>query len=147
VGDIDYIIVLSASRGFVTLQRLNAGIDLVRRKYPKKTIVTCGKYHSKLMKEYLIQNGIKKYFIQRNSANTYEDAFYVGKLIKDNTRGVVIVTSPTHLRRSYNTFRKVLKCPVYCYSSNIFLSFDSILLPTGLVGFLVNAYRDYKYNY
>lgn len=143
---VDYIVVLSASREYVTTQRLKTGIDLMREKYPESTIVTCGKFHAKLMKNYLEQEKVKNYIILNKSTNTYEDAYYTKKLVKKNNRGIVIVTSPTHLRRSYHTFKRLFKTPLYCYPSNIFFSYDGILFPTGLLGVLVNAYRDYKYN-
>ena len=143
---VDYIIVLSASRKYVTIQRLKAGIKLMRKKYPQSTIVVSGKFHAKLMKKHLEKEKVKNYIIQNKSTNTFEDARYTKKLVSKNNRGMVIVTSPTHLRRSYHTFRKLFDTPLYSYSSNVFLSYDSILLPTGLIGALVGMYKDRKYN-
>jgi uncharacterized SAM-binding protein YcdF (DUF218 family) len=142
----DCIVILSASINSFTQQRLNKAIHLATKSKNLK-IIACGKEKSIFMENYLKNKSFHNYIIQNNSTNTYEDALYVQDIInKLNLKSIALVTSPTHQRRSYNTFKRVININIENFPTNLFFSIDSILLPLGWYGVLINIIKDKKYN-
>jgi len=144
VSGVDYIVILSASLDSVTLNRIRKGI-CISRNNPNSTVIFCGKEKSKLFKEHAgeIKNQI---YIQDKSTNTYEDARYCKDVIKKKS-SVVLVTSYSHQIRAFHTFKRVFKdLEVYNSPTNDFFTWYSPFLPIGWIAFLINCFKDWKYN-
>lgn len=140
------IFVLSASNNMVTRQRLNQAISF-NKKLDNAVIIACGKDKVAFMRGYLQRKGVVNFRLQDKSTNTLEDAIFGREMIKKNNKPIAVITSPTHQRRAYNSFKKVFReTKIYNYPANPFFSFDSILLPTGWIGLVINFYKDRKYN-
>lgn len=109
----DVIIVLGTSPNrdkkpnLVLKFRIDKGIELYKKGYAKKIIVTgtkVGKYYeSEVMKEYCLKNGIDSIdVIEENIAkNTIENAFFSTEIMhKRKYKSGIVVSSRTHLKRS-----------------------------------------------
>lgn len=141
-----YVTVLSAAFKSVTKQRINTAIEL-KRLYPKLIIIASGKFHSKYMKGLLKIANITDVIIQSRSTNTHEDAFFTKRLLKNKRGDLILVTSPTHQRRAFHAFKRIFSNNIVNHSSSLFLSVDSILLPTGWISIIIELYKDIKYNF
>lgn len=143
---IKWIIVLSDDFNWSTIHRLDTGIKLFK-KFPKAKIVVCGKDKSALMKSYLLKNNIRRYIVEDKSTNTYEDVFFLKKMIRGiENEDILLVTSAYHQRRALHTFRKIMKAEIYNYPTNDFLNPFSPMIPTGWVAYIINIIKDFKYN-
>lgn len=91
--------------------RIDKGIELYKKQYAKKIIVTgtkvAGFYESEVMKEYCVEQGVPEdAIIEENKAkNTIENAFYSTKIMKEQGfKSAIVVSSRTHLKRSKMLF-------------------------------------------
>ncbi len=141
---IDYIIILSASSNKMTKRRIAKGVEVASR-YPTAKILFCGKKMSSLFQEE-VKNICNTCFVNNESTNTYEDALY-GKRYLKNVKNVILITSSSHQRRARNTFHRVYRdMKIYNISTNDIFTLYSPFLPTGWVVTFINLFKDWKYN-
>lgn len=107
----DAIVVVSGGNS-----RIFHAIKLCKQGYAQILILSGASAHSSVsdamkMKQIAMKNGIleSKIILEEKATNTYENAIFVKEII--NTRhyaNLILVTSPYHQRRVYETFEKVL---------------------------------------
>ena len=142
--NVDVIVILSASSDAITKQRIELGIN-VASKYSNSKILFCGKGKTDLFTKD-IKNFSNTYFINKDSTNTYEDAFLSKKYL-GSIQSIILVTSSSHQRRAMHTFSRVYKnLKIYNYPTNDFLTPYSPFLPSGWAAVLINLLKDYEYN-
>ncbi|MFH2109399.1 MAG: YdcF family protein [Patescibacteria group bacterium] len=141
------IVVLSAANRYITKYRLKYALKVWRGNGEIQPIAVCGKNLHRYMKDYLESRGATKIIVQDMSTNTLEDAQYLVKLLKNQClESIVLVTSLSHQRRAYKTFRKIFKNGIANRPAwNELFSLYSPLLPTGWVATSVNLYKDIKH--
>lgn len=141
---VDYIIILSASSSRITKRRIAKGIEVASR-YPLTKILFCGKKMSPLFQKEMM-NICNTCFVNNKSTNTYEDALYAKRYLK-NVKNVILITSSSHQRRARNTFHRVYRdMKIYNISTNDIFTLYSPFLPTGWVVTFINLFKDWKYN-
>ncbi|MFF2445595.1 ElyC/SanA/YdcF family protein [Neobacillus sp. NPDC058068] len=96
------------------IERLKAGLA-VANKYPNSKIIVTGgvpkqgNTEAKLMKEWLISNGIdeKRIIAEDKSTDTVENALFTTAILeKDGLKDVTLVTSASHVRRALTIFKE-----------------------------------------
>ena len=142
---VDFIVVLSASLDKVTRNRLDKAIELMD-KYPNAILVLSGKREAAYMEKYIQQKGVSNYLVQKKSTNTFEDAVYLNKIIKNINSKFILVTSSAHQRRAAHTFSKVFRRKFWNQPTNDILTYYSPLTPVGWLATLFNLFKDIKYN-
>jgi len=113
------------SLGKSTEERIRYGIFLYEIGFARYLIlsggdVVKGSVEAEKMCELALGSGIPRKAImeESHSLNTYENALYVKKILKEyNIKGkLILVTSPYHMRRAFDCFKKqgleVLPAPV-----------------------------------
>lgn len=106
----DAIVVVSGAQN-----RIPYAIDLYRRGYASWIILsgaTAGSSTSdaERMRQVAMKVGISanKIILEEKATNTYENALFVKRIVvKKRFSNIILVTSPYHQRRAYETFKKV----------------------------------------
>ncbi len=106
----DAIVVVSGAQN-----RIPYAIDLYRRDYAKRIILSgatdAGPISDALeMKRVAIKVGVpaRNIILDEKATNTYENALFVRRIVvKKHFKNIILVTSPYHQRRVYETFKKV----------------------------------------
>ena len=141
-----FIVILSAAYDLITIKRLKVALSLLK-KYPKAKLVVCGKEKANLMRSFLKTRGVSGFIVQDKSSNTFEDAKYLKDLLPEREKtNFILVTSASHQRRAYNTFKRVFLGKVWNYPTNDIFSFYSPLFPIGWLANLINLLKDLRYN-
>ncbi|WHY75427.1 ElyC/SanA/YdcF family protein [Neobacillus sp. WH10] len=96
------------------IERLKAGLS-VANKYPNSKIIVTGgvpkqsNTEAKLMKEWLISNGIdeKRIIPEDKSTDTVENALFTTAILeKEGLKDITLVTSASHMRRALTIFKE-----------------------------------------
>jgi len=146
LDNINLIVVLSGKNKYITNFRLKQALKLYK---PPSSVAICGKDMSAYMKSKLQSNGVKNVLVQDKSTNTLEDAKYLSEMFPEtNKKNFVLISSLSHQRRAYNTFRKVFNKDRISNSPawQEFFSWYSPLIVTGWIATGLNMYKDYKHN-
>jgi uncharacterized SAM-binding protein YcdF (DUF218 family) len=144
----DCVIVLSGSTKSLTKRRILYSMQ-VKTKYGVPLLIACGKEMSGFMQDLVHSHNVNEFIIQSISTNTYEDAEFSLKYVKDqNINTIGLVSSAAHLRRALHTFQRVYLSDkdIIPYPTSDIFSLYSPLWPIGWLAVLVNIYKDYKYN-
>ncbi|MEZ5015785.1 MAG: YdcF family protein [Flavipsychrobacter sp.] len=100
----------------VLLSRLDKGIDLFRYGFARKIIVSGAAVHNNIveaevMAAYCIKNEIppESLILERKARNTYENALYSVRLMKQlNYNSAIVVTSSFHKQRADYLFSRFI---------------------------------------
>lgn len=100
----------------ILLSRLDMGIDLFRYGYAKKIILSGAAVHNNLveaevMAAYCIKNSVPEdaLILERKARNTYENALYSVRLMKQlNYNSAIVVTSSFHKQRAHYLFSRFI---------------------------------------
>lgn len=95
--------------------RIPYAIDLYRRGFAPKIIFSGAKDAEPVsdameMKQVAMKVGIpsRHIILEEKATNTYENALFVRRIVvKKHFKNIILVTSPYHQRRVYETFKKV----------------------------------------
>ena len=140
----DFLVILSASFDRITRKRILKGVKIAKT-YPECKVLFCGQKKSCLFQQH-IKNISNDCFINAESTNTYEDAFFSKKYLED-VDSIILVTSSAHQRRSKNTFQRVYKnLKIYNSPTNDLFCFYSPFLPSGWIVVMINLIKDWRYN-
>jgi len=136
-----YILVLGAGADddgkYPTLQsfqRAELGIELAK-KYSIPLIFS-GRYSAELLPEFFNLNGIE-YIKEARSINTFESAINLKKIIKFTDTPLLLVTSPTHYKRSILSLKKQgLDCKIpNNFDNNITITYSFFPSVSSIVRF------------
>ncbi len=109
----DAIVVISGGQ---TTSRADKGIDLYKQGYAKNIIFSGaalddGPSNASAMKQQALEAGVNENIIHTDEASqdTYQNAENSKKILEDlHEKKIILVTSPYHQRRAYETFKQVL---------------------------------------
>ncbi len=109
----DTIVVVSGGQ---TTSRADKGIELYKQGYAKDIIFSGaalddGPSNASAMKDQALEAGVseKNIYTDEASQDTYQNALNSKKILQQlNDKKIILVTSPYHQRRAYETFKQVL---------------------------------------
>lgn len=109
----DAIVVISGGQ---TTSRADKGIELYKQGYGKNLIFSGaalddGPSNAMAMKQQALEGGVNEKVIYTDEASqdTYQNAVNSKKILENlDEKKIILVTSPYHQRRAYETFKQVL---------------------------------------